>query len=112
MMKRSGFHEWLFQRLSTIVIAVYTIVYIGLVLSMHSYDYSHWLAMHNADWFKVYSTISLIIVMLNSILAGWQIGTDYVQKVPLACFGIIFHSFYSVVTFSMFVFGLYILWLR
>jgi succinate dehydrogenase hydrophobic anchor subunit len=66
--------------------------------------------MHDATWFKVYSTVTLLIVMANSLLAGWQIGTDYTQKVPVAGFGVIFHSFYTLVSISMLVFGLYILW--
>jgi hypothetical protein len=48
--------------------------------------------------------------MANSLLAGWQIGTDYTQKVPVAGFGVIFHSFYTLVSIAMLVFGLYILW--
>jgi succinate dehydrogenase hydrophobic anchor subunit len=78
---------------------------------MQTYDYATWTSMHDATWFKVYSTITLVIVMANSLLAGWQIGTDYTQKVPLAGFGVMFHSFYSVVTVALLVFGLYILWL-
>jgi len=110
-MKRNGIYEWIFQRFSTILITIYSIVYIGLFLSIETYDYASWTTMHSAIWFKVYSTITLIIIMVNSLLAGWQIGTDYTQKVPLPGFGMMFHSFYTVVTIGMLVFGLYILWL-
>lgn len=110
-MKRNGFREWIFQRCSTILITVYTVVYLSLILSMQTYDYATWTTMHHAMWFKVYTTITLIIVMINSLLAGWQIGTDYTQKVPIAGFGIIFHSFYTVVTIVMLALGLYIIWL-
>ena len=110
-MNKKGFYEWIFQRISTILIILYTITYISLVVSMQTYDYATWTSMHDATWFKVYSTITLVIVMANSLLAGWQIGTDYTQKVPLASFGVIFHSFYSIVTVALLVFGLYIIWL-
>jgi len=110
-MKRNGLHAWIFQRISTILITLYTIIYISLVLSMQTYDYTTWTTMHEAIWFKVYSTITLIIVMANSLLAGWQIGTDYTQKVPLAGFGVMFHSFYTVVTIGLLALGLYIIWL-
>ena len=110
-MKKSGFHGWIFQRISTILITVFSITYLSLVLSVQTYDYATWTSMHNATWFKVYSTITLVIVMANSILAGWQIGTDYTQKVPLAGFGVMFHSFYTIVTIALLVLGLYILWL-
>jgi succinate dehydrogenase hydrophobic membrane anchor protein len=110
-MNKNGFHGWIFQLISTILITLYTLTYIVLVASMQTYDYITWTAMHDVTWFKVYSTITLVIVMTNSLLAGWQIGTDYTQKVPLAGFGVMFHSFYTVVTIGLLVLGLYILWL-
>lgn len=78
---------------------------------MQTYDYVSWTKVHNASWFEIYTTITLIIVMINSLLAGWQIGTDYTQKVPIAGFSTIFHSFYTIVTIAILAFGLYILWL-
>lgn len=111
-MKRNGVHEWIFQRCSTILITAYSIIYLALVLSMQNHDYTTWTAIHNAFWFKVFSTITLVIVMVNSILAGWQIGTDYTQKVPIANFGSLFHCFYAVVTLGILISGLYILWLH
>jgi succinate dehydrogenase hydrophobic membrane anchor protein len=110
-MNKNGFHGWIFQRISTILITLYTVTYITLVLSMQTYDYTTWTSMHKATWFKAYSTITLVIVMANSLLAGWQIGTDYTQKVPIARFDVMFHSFYALVTIVLLVFGLYILWL-
>jgi len=109
-MSKNGFHGWIFQRISTIIITLYALTYLSLVISMQTYDYLTWTAMHDATWFKVYSTVTLLIVMANSLLAGWQIGTDYTQKVPVAGFGVIFHSFYTLVSIAMLVFGLYILW--
>tara|TARA_B100000767_G_C19474742_1_gene413660 strand:- start:57 stop:392 length:336 start_codon:yes stop_codon:yes gene_type:complete len=110
-MNKNGLHGWIFQRFSTVLITLYTLIYISLVVSMQSYDYITWKSMHQATWFKVYSTITLIIVMANSFLAGWQIGTDYTQKVPIAGFGVMFHSFYTLVTITLLALGLYILWL-
>ncbi|WP_052380099.1 MULTISPECIES: succinate dehydrogenase, hydrophobic membrane anchor protein [unclassified Pseudoalteromonas] len=110
-MKRNGTREWIFQRFSTIIITLYTLVYLGLFLSIQTYDYTAWTAIHSPVWFKVYSTITLIILMANSLLAGWQIGTDYTQKVPLPGFSTVFHSFYTLITIGMFIFSLYIIWL-
>ncbi len=110
-MKRNGTREWIFQRISTLLITVYSIAYITLFLSIETYDYTSWLAMHNGMAFKIYSTITLIMIMSNSLLAGWQIGTDYTQKVPLPGFGTIFHCFYPILSLAFLAFGLYILWL-
>ncbi|MCC2607451.1 succinate dehydrogenase, hydrophobic membrane anchor protein [Planctobacterium marinum] len=110
--KRNGVNEWIFQRVSNVLIFCYAIFYIVNVLSMGEVTYDAWVALHSATWFKLYSTVTLVIVMLNAILAGWQIGTDYTQKVPVPGFSVIFHSFYTIVTLIFLVAGLCILWAR
>ena len=110
-MNKNGLHGWIFQRISTVLITLFTITYVSILVSMQNYDYETWKAIHAATWFKVYSSITLIIIMANSLLAGWQIGTDYTQKVPLPGFSVIFHSFYTLVTIILLAAGLYILWL-
>jgi succinate dehydrogenase / fumarate reductase membrane anchor subunit len=107
---RSGSKEWIFQRVSNIAIIVWLFVYLGLVLSQSELTYETWSAMHSALWFKLYSTVTLVLAMFNSILAGWQIGTDYTQKVSLPGFDKGYHAFYFLVTIVYLVAGLAILW--
>lgn len=108
--KRNGIREWVFQRVSNVLIFAYALFYIILLISTDDLDYEKWLAIHSAAWFKAYSTLTLVVVMINSLLAGWQIGTDYTQKVPVAAFAPLFHSFYTIVTLVFMGFGLFILW--
>lgn len=109
-LKRNGVREWIFQRFSNLLIIVFAAVYIGLILAMDNINYESWQNMHNALWFKAFSTFTLVVVMLNSILAGWQIGTDYTQKVPVPGFTPLFHGVYLVLSLVFLGFGLYILW--
>lgn len=108
--KRNGVKEWIFQRFSNVLILVFSAVYLGLILTMPELNYGSWVAMHQAMWFKVFASFTLVVVMLNSVLAGWQIGTDYTQKVPVPGFSFVFHSFYLLVSAAFLLFGLYILW--
>lgn len=107
---RKGTREWVFQRVSNLLIICYAAVYAGLILAQGPMSYETWVAMHGAMWFKLYSTLTLVFIALNSVLAGWQIGTDYTQKVPLPGFGKLFHSFYFVVTLAYLGFAFFILW--
>lgn len=109
-LKRNGVREWIFQRFSNLLIIIFAAVYIGLFWSLETINYESWQAMHNALWFKLFATFTLIVVMLNSVLAGWQIGTDYTQKVPIAAFTPLFHGFYLLGSLLFLAFGLYILW--
>ncbi|MDB4837674.1 succinate dehydrogenase, hydrophobic membrane anchor protein [Marinomonas sp.] len=107
---RSGTQEWIFQRVSNAAIILWGVVYISLLLSQAELTYESWTALHGATWFKLYSTVTLVLAMANSIIAGWQIGTDYTQKVPVAGFESAYHLFYKVVTLAYLLLGLTILW--
>ncbi|MEM0910339.1 MAG: succinate dehydrogenase, hydrophobic membrane anchor protein, partial [Pseudomonadota bacterium] len=87
MAKRNGIREWVFQRVSNVMIFAYGIFYITMVLSMGDVNYADWVAMHSGAVFKIVSSVVLVVTMLNSLLAGWQIGTDYTQKVSIPGFG-------------------------
>ncbi|MEM0909694.1 MAG: succinate dehydrogenase, hydrophobic membrane anchor protein, partial [Pseudomonadota bacterium] len=67
-------------------------------------------AMHSGAVFKIVSSVVLVVTMLNSLLAGWQIGTDYTQKVSIPGFGFIFHAFYMIGSLFFLLFGFNILW--
>ena len=107
---RNGIREWIFQRVSNVLIFIYAATYLTLVATMQPVTYESWLALHAAPWFKIYSSITLVVVMFNAILAGWQIGTDYTQKVPVPGFATLFHGTYVVVSLAYLFAGLYILW--
>ena len=111
MANRNGVKEWIFQRVSNVLTFVFAAVYVGLILNMETVDFAAWSALHNATWFKVFASVTLVVLMLNSLLAGWQIGTDYTQKVPIPGFNVMFHTFYTIVSIGFLVFGIYILWL-
>lgn len=76
---RSGTREWIFQRLSNVAICLWTVVFIGLILTLETATFADWKGLFSPMWFKVYSSITLLMVCLNAVLAGWQIGTDYVK---------------------------------
>jgi succinate dehydrogenase / fumarate reductase membrane anchor subunit len=105
---RSGTREWLLQRISNLSICLWGLVFILSVLFMDQADYASWKNLFDPLWFKLYTSLTLILVALNSVLAGWQIGTDYV-KIP----GInrVFMAGCIAVTVLYFCAGFYILWI-
>ncbi|MCB5161684.1 succinate dehydrogenase, hydrophobic membrane anchor protein [Marinomonas algarum] len=76
---RSGTTEWVYQRISNIAICLWGVIFISLILTLDTASYSEWKEVFSPVWFKVYSSITLVMVCINSILAGWQIGTDYIK---------------------------------
>lgn len=80
---RSGTREWLFQRIANVAIVLYALVFIVLVLTLENVSFNAWAGLFDTLWFKIYSSLTLLIVALNSVLAGWQIGADYVKVTPI-----------------------------
>jgi len=104
---RSGTREWVFQRLSNVAICLWVVIFIGLILTLDTATFSDWKALFSPMWFKVYTSISLIMVCLNAVLAGWQIGTDYIKP---NCINRIYMAVVIVGSISYSVLGLAILW--
>lgn len=107
--KRNGVHEWIFQRISNIAIIVWATVYLLRIFLQDDITYDVWLALHTPIWFKCYSALTLTVAMLNAILAGWQIGTDYTQKVPIPGFAGFYYAFYITLTSVCWLAGMYII---
>lgn len=108
--KRNGVNEWIFQRISNLAIIAWFIIYLGLIIVKSPTSYEAWVLLHSALWFKIYSSTTLVLASLNSMLAGWQIGTDYIQKVPFSWFGPLYYTVCFALSIIYFASGLYILW--
>ena len=105
---RSGRTEWLFQRVANVSIVLWGAVFIALLLCMQGTEFVDLQAIFAPLWFKLYTSITLLVISVNSVLAGWQIGTDYVKA---AAINRIFMAVCIVVSAAYAVAGLYALWL-
>ena len=104
---RSGTREWVFQRVANFLICLWAITFITTVLLQAPTDMESWRALFVPMWFKLFSTLVLLFAGLNSMLAGWQIGTDYI-KVPVI--NRPYMWLVKLISIAYVVIGLYILW--
>lgn len=104
---RSGVREWIFQRVSNVTICLWAVIFIALILTLDTATFADWKGLFSPMWFKVYSSITLIIVCLNAVLAGWQIGTDYIKP---SCINRIYMAVVIVGSLGYTALGLSILW--
>lgn len=106
---RSGKREWIFQRVSNLAICIWGAVFIALLLQMQTTGFVDWQLLFAATWFKIYSSITLVLVCFNSVLAGWQIAADYVK---VACANKIYMLVCVIVSTAYLAAGNYILWVQ
>ena len=78
---RSGFQEWVIQRVTAVIMALYVVVMI-VFLCLHSdLDYNTWLFWFECSLVKCATLLTLLAVVTHSWIGIWTITTDYVKHV-------------------------------
>ncbi len=74
--RRSGVSDWILQRLSAVVILVYSITILSVLVP--STNFHDWYAFMTQFWMRLYSTIVLLSIIVHAWIGLWAVLTDYV----------------------------------
>lgn len=77
---RSGVADWLVQRVTAYVLAVYSVVIVGYVLLQGEVTYAAWAGLFSQAWMKVFTLLALICTCAHAWVGMWTIGTDYIRE--------------------------------
>lgn len=73
-----GLRDWLAQRVTAIVMALYTVILLGLFLSGNNFTYEAWAGIFAMQWFKLL-TFSVFVALFYHAWVGMRdIWMDYV----------------------------------
>ncbi len=81
----SGSRDWFLQRLSAVVLAVYSLVMIGFFLTS-DVTYQTWHAFMSAAGMKVFTLVALAALVFHAWVGMWTVFTDYVKATGLRIF--------------------------
>lgn len=102
-----GLRDWVIQRVSAIVMAVYSIALICYIVLHSDLSYAEWHGLFSLSWVKV-ATILFILSMLSHAWIGvWTIFTDYIKCYVLRC---ILNVAVLLMLAACFFWGVLILW--
>lgn len=111
---RNGLHDWVIQRFSAIVLAVYMVSLLGWMVLTPEITYQSWSALFATTWMRVASLLALVSLCAHAWVGMWTIATDYLT--PLA-FGkaattvrLLFQAGCVILIFTYLVWGVQILW--
>ncbi len=102
-----GIHDWLIQRVSAVVIAVYFLFVLFYVVTTPGMDFYDWQALFQATWVRIFSLIFLLMLSLHAWIGVWTIITDYLTNTTIRLFSQLLVIF---VLLSCFIWGIQILW--
>jgi succinate dehydrogenase / fumarate reductase membrane anchor subunit len=74
-----GLGDWLAQRITAVVMAVYTIILIASFLSARDFSYDGWAHLFSLQWMKVSSFIALLALFYHAWVGMRDIWMDYLR---------------------------------
>lgn len=78
-----GFRDWLIQRVSAVVMALYVIGLVIFLVKHSDLTYYDWLGLFAHFWVKIATILFVLALLFHAWVGMWTVFTDYV-KCPVA----------------------------
>jgi succinate dehydrogenase / fumarate reductase membrane anchor subunit len=78
-----GMRDWLSQRITAVLMAIYTVVLIVQVLMPGEMGYDKWAGIFSAQWMKLLSLVVFVALAWHAWVGVRDIWMDYVKSVAL-----------------------------
>lgn len=101
-----GLRDWLVQRISAVVMLVYTLVLVIVLFALPN-DYYAWQAFFDYTWVKVFTQITFIAVALHVWIGVRDVWMDYVKPVGLR---LTLHTLTVLWLLGVFVYSIKVVW--
>ena len=74
-----GMRDWLAQRLTAVVMAVYTLILLVAFLKMPEATYGNWATLFSYTWMKVATLLALLALLYHAWVGVRDLWMDYVK---------------------------------
>lgn len=103
----SGLSDWLWQRVSAVIVAAYVIFLVAMILSHSELTYQVWQSWFQHLGMKIFTLLALVSIVLHAWVGIWTVATDYIKcyVVRLTFLTLVFIGF-----FAWIIWGIQILW--
>ncbi|MDD5179853.1 MAG: succinate dehydrogenase, hydrophobic membrane anchor protein [Gallionellaceae bacterium] len=96
-----GLRDWLFQRVTAVVVAAYTLFMAGYVVLHPNLDYNMWTGLFSSQVMRSFSLLFLLAVYVHAWVGVRDVVMDYVKPAGLRL------AIYVVVILALL---LYVIW--
>lgn len=76
---RSGLADFIVQRVTAVVIAVYALCVFGFFLANPGMNHAELTGYFGAISMKIFSTVAVLATVAHAWIGMWTIGTDYIR---------------------------------
>jgi succinate dehydrogenase / fumarate reductase membrane anchor subunit len=106
-LSRSGVSDWMIQRISAVVLALYVFFIFGFILMNPGVGYIEWRTLFEMSSVRIFSMLTLVALIAHAWVGVWTIATDYIKPTGIR---FLFQITCAVAMFVYFVWGIEILW--
>ncbi len=78
-----GLRDWLAQRVTAVLMALFTIVLLAQLLMPGALGYDRWAAIFSHQWMKVLSFVTILALAYHAWVGVRDIWMDYVKPVGI-----------------------------
>jgi len=76
---RNGIQDWLYQRVSAVLILLYVLIGIGIAIKHPQLDYATWHAIFSHIAVKIMTLLVLLSIVVHAWIGIWTVTTDYLK---------------------------------
>ena len=113
-LSRSGLADFVLQRASAVVLALYAGCIVGWFLVNESVSHAQLAAYFGSMPMRLFSTLALLATGVHGWIGMWTVGTDYVQEHYFGRHATVFRFLYlagvALVLFVYVAWGLALFW--
>lgn len=104
---RSGLQDWLIQRISAVILAIYT-VFLIIYFVMHTdLRYEQWHLLFEYNLMKYATLLALLGLVSHAWIGIWTVITDYIKPLVLRLF---IQIFFLIALLVCLAWGINIIW--
>jgi len=76
-----GFRDWLSQRVTAVLMAIFTLALVGQVLFGAKLGYERWAQIFSAQWMKVLTFVAIVSLAYHAWVGMRDVWMDYIKPV-------------------------------
>jgi succinate dehydrogenase / fumarate reductase membrane anchor subunit len=75
-----GFHEWIVQRVSAVLIGIYAVFIFAFIFTHSPMHYAMWHGLFSSAIMKIATFVVLIAILWHAWIGLWTVFTDYIKN--------------------------------
>ncbi|WP_444917965.1 succinate dehydrogenase, hydrophobic membrane anchor protein [Microbulbifer sp. JMSA003] len=111
---RSGTFDWLYQRVTAVILLAYALFIVGFIFFSKDFGYQAWSELFAQRWMRVFSLVALLSTIIHAWIGLWSVVTDYITNRMMGGKATVLRLFVEVILAAVAVlyavWGIEILW--